>query len=153
MKVRDVMTSDPTTCSPRESAAMALAHMWEDDCGIVPVVDDGRLVGIVTDRDLAMALLFEGARPTEIAIGTLPQNTIHTCSPEDDLLVALETMTEHRVRRLPVVEDGQLVGMVSLNDIALESRASHGDFERPSYGDVAKALRSICAHHKLPVTV
>ncbi|MDY7095448.1 MAG: CBS domain-containing protein [Acidobacteriota bacterium] len=153
MKVREIMTSKPATCSPGDSVASALQRLWEDDCGILPVIEGDQVVGIVTDRDLAMALLFQGARPTELSIGKLPRNEVHSCSPEDETRTALEVMAKHQVRRLPVVEDGRLVGVVSLNDVALEAHSTHGSLERPTYEEVAKAFQAICTHRQQPVTV
>lgn len=153
MTVGDVMTRAPTTCSPRETAAIALRRMWEEDCGLLPVVDQSRLVGVVTDRDIAMSLLFRDARPSEAPIETVNQGPVFHCSPGEELSSALEAMADHQIRRLPVVENGRLVGLLSINEVALEARASHGELERPTYGDVAKALQAISVHRKLPVSV
>lgn len=152
VKIRDLMTSNPATCSPRESVAAALARMWEHDCGILPVVDEGRIIGVLTDRDIAMALLFRSAHPGELPVQALARGTVYRCSPDDDVLTALATMAEHRVRRLPVTENERLVGILSINDILLEAQATRAGEERPPYRDVVKALQAIGAHRELPST-
>jgi CBS domain-containing protein/cold shock CspA family protein len=152
MRIRDLMTSAPATCSPQEPLAAALARMWENDCGILPVVDQGRLVGVVTDRDIAMALLFRDARAGEVQVQALTQGSVHSCSPDDDVPTALAIMAEHRVRRLPVTENERLVGIVSINDILLEARATQAAAAGPSHRDVVQALQAIGTHRELPAT-
>jgi CBS domain-containing protein/cold shock CspA family protein len=152
MRVRDLMTRAPATCSPRESVAAALTRMWEHDCGILPVLDEGRVIGVVTDRDIAMALLFRDARPGELLVQAVAQGAVHSCSPDDDVPSALASMAEHRVRRLPVVDNQGLVGIVSINDILPEARATRAGEDRPTYRDVVTALQAICAHRELPLT-
>ena len=116
------------------------------------MVDQGRLIGVVTDRDIAMALLFRGARPGEVPVEALTQGTVHSCAPDDDVPTALAIMAEHRVRRLPVTENERLVGIVSMNDILLEARATQAAAARPSYRDVVQALQAIGTHRELPST-
>jgi CBS domain-containing protein len=152
MKVRDIMTSHPATCGPDETVAAALGRMWEENCGILPIVRDDRVTGVITDRDIAMVLLFKGWSPQQIRVGEVTRGTVFGCRPGDDVSTALAVMAEHQVRRLPVLENESLRGMVSMNDIILEARATHGAEERPTYGEVVKALQSICRHTKMPVT-
>lgn len=145
LSIRDLMTRDPATCSPGDSLASALVRMWENDCGFLPVVADGRTVGVVTDRDVAMALLFRTAAPGDVPVRALLDGTLHACGLDDDVATALETMAAHRVRRLPVTENGRLLGVLSLSDLALAAGATRGPEQSPTYGDVVKALQSICA--------
>ena len=150
MYVRDVMTSDPRTCGPETSVAMAAALMLEGDCGILPIVSDGRLVGVVTDRDLFIALATRDRRASELTVGEVARTPVRTCGPDDDVRAALAAITQHRVRRLPVVDTaGAVVGIVSMNDLVLVAGA-----EKPVRdAEVLGALQAICAHHRLPHVV
>jgi CBS domain-containing protein len=102
MKVKDIMTSEPRTCSPTTNLATAAAIMLDGDCGILPVVDEGKLVGVVTDRDMYIALATRGKRASHITVTEVVQAPVNTCGPDDDVQTVLQTMKEHRVRRLPV---------------------------------------------------
>jgi CBS domain-containing protein len=93
--------------------------MWERDCGAVPVVDaEGRLTGIVTDRDLCMAAYTQSRPLTGVAVGSVLSGRIHTCSPADSIDQAVAVMRGQRIRRLVVVEGQKVVGMLALADIA-----------------------------------
>lgn len=145
MKVKDVMTTDLKTCSPDTSVAAAAQLMWDGDCGILPVVDaNGELVGVVTDRDMYIALATRDARPSHLRVGAVATRELVTCGPEDDVLDALASMKKARVRRLPVTGFGNsLLGLVSLNDIVLVT--GHG---QPVASEaVVDALHAICGHH------
>jgi CBS domain-containing protein len=143
MKVKDVMTSEPRTCTPATSAAAAAGLMLEGDCGVLPVVDDGRLVGIVTDRDLFVALATRNRLASQLPVGEVARHTVLTCEPEDDVHSALTTMKEARVRRLPVVGfGGTVLGIVSMNDILRAAGAAR----RVRNDEVIEALQAICAH-------
>lgn len=118
MKIKDIMTPQPVTCARGTNLAEAGALMLEADCGILPVLDDGRLVGVVTDRDMYIALATRNRRAAELRVGEVMRDQLFTCAPEDDVHAALAVMKQHRVRRLPVAGLGQiLLGIVSLNDI------------------------------------
>jgi CBS domain-containing protein len=153
MLVRDIMTSRPATCGPDEAVGTALARMWEEDCGILPVVEEGRVTGVITDRDIAMALLFKGRRPEQLRVGEAVRDVVFSCGPDDDVATALATMGEHRVRRLPVLEEGRLCGVLSMNDIVLEARSTRGAQVRPTYGQVIKTLQLVCRHAEMPLAV
>jgi CBS domain-containing protein len=144
VKIKDIMTGEPCTCSPETNLAAAAALMLEGDCGILPVVADGRLVGVVTDRDLYIALATRNRRASEVTVGEVAQAPVYTCGPDDDVQSALETMKQHCVRRLPVEGFGHTVmGIVSLNDIV---RAS-GSRKAVRDAEVVSTLQAICAHH------
>ena len=144
MKVKDIMTGEPTSCSPATNLAAAAALMLEGDCGILPVVEDGKLIGVVTDRDMYIALATRNVRASELTVGDVVQTPVHTCGPDDDVQAALETMKQHRVRRLPVAGFGGVVmGIVSMNDIV---RAA-GPRKPVRDGEVVSTLQAICAHH------
>ena len=92
MKVKDIMTTDLKTCSPDTTVAEAAHLMWEGDCGILPVVDEGALVGVVTDRDMYIALATQNARASQLRVGAVATTTLTTCEPEDDVRTALSAM-------------------------------------------------------------
>ena len=144
MKIQDVMSSPVATCAPDDSVAAALEKLWEHDCGALPVVADGRLVGVVTDRDMAMALVLGARTPRQLPVSDVVHGRLHTCAPDQEVAAGLTLMAEQKVRRLPVVEDGRLVGMVSMNDLFRAARAHRGAAGHPTYGDLVKAYRQTC---------
>jgi CBS domain-containing protein len=121
-KVSEVMTAAVKSCPAASSVNDAAQIMWENDCGCVPVVDeDARVVGIVTDRDLAMATYTQGRPLFDIVIEPVMSKKVVTCGPDDTVSFALKLMRDARVHRLPVVDDaGKLVGVLSLSDISRE---------------------------------
>jgi CBS domain-containing protein len=125
MKVKELMTSDVKSCSPETNLAAAAKIMWEGDCGAVPVTDDrGKVIGIITDRDICIAAATRSRREGEIPVQEVSSKTVYTCTPGDDVRAALETMKNRKVRRLPVVgQDGRLAGILSIHDIALQARS------------------------------
>jgi len=145
MKIKDVMTAKPQTCSPDTTLAAAAALMWEADCGVLPVVEQGRLVGIVTDRDMYIALATRNTPASDVRVGEVARKDVVTCRPEDDVHAALATMRQARVRRVPVVGiGGALVGLLSMNDLLLATKS--GGPVRPE--EVVDTLQSICAHQR-----
>jgi CBS domain-containing protein len=144
LKIKDIMTGEPRTCSPDTNLAAAAALMLDADCGILPVVADGKLVGVVTDRDMYIALATRDIRASEITVRDVVQTPVYTCGPDDDVQTALETMKQHCVRRLPVEGfGGAIMGIVSMNDIV---RAS-GPRKVVRDAEVVSTLQVICAHH------
>jgi len=122
--------------------------MWEGDCGVLPIVRDGTLDGVVTDRDLFIALATRDAKPSELTVGSVARPAPITCTPRDDVHQAMGKMKSYRVRRLPVVDkDGTLVGIVSMNDLLLAIAP-----ETALGGKVVDTLQSI-SEHQLPVPV
>jgi CBS domain-containing protein len=150
MQVLDVMTPGPLTCTPETTAAEAAHLMWEGDCGVLPVVArDGHVTGIVTDRDLFIALATRNLRASELTVGSVACDPVVTCRTKDDVHQALAAMKAHRVRRLPVLtEDGRVAGIVSMNDLLLS--ASPGT--PLTDGQVVGTLQTI-SEHPLPVHV
>jgi CBS domain-containing protein len=120
LTVRDAMTDHPlATCSSNDTLNAAARHMWERDCGAVPVLDGGQLVGIITDRDICMAAYTQGRPLTDIRIQDVMARHVHACHPDETLERAASLMAEARVRRLPVIDrERRLVGIISLADIA-----------------------------------
>jgi CBS domain-containing protein len=121
--VRDAMTPSVRTASPSQSLADAAQMMKSDDVGSIPIVEEGRLVGIVTDRDIAIRAVAEGVDPSAVTIADIASRDLVTVDPDQDLDEALALMARHQVRRLPVVEeDGQLVGILAQADVALKAK-------------------------------
>lgn len=144
MKIKDIMTAQPTTCAPDSNLAAAAELMLDADCGILPVVENGTLVGIVTDRDMLIALAPRDARASDLTVGQVAGTQVFTCEPDDDVHAALTTMKQHRIRRLPVEGFGHtVVGIVSMNDILLAA----GPRKAVRNEEVVDTFQSICAHH------
>lgn len=120
--VREVMTSGVRAVSPSQSLAEAAEVMKGEDVGSVPVVQEGRLAGIVTDRDIVTRAVAERRDPQTVKVDEVASHELVTVEPEQDLDEALALMARHQVRRLPVVEGGQLVGMLAQADVALEAK-------------------------------
>ena len=118
--VRDAMTANPRTAHPAQSLADAAQIMQSEDVGSVPVVEDGRLVGVLTDRDIAIRAVAEGVDVQTLNVGDVASREPVTVEPGQDLDEALALMARHQVRRLPVVDDGQLVGILAQADVAIE---------------------------------
>ncbi len=151
MKVKDLMTANPQSCSLPNSLAEVAGLMWENDCGVLPVVsEDGKVVGLITDRDICMAAALQGQRLADISVENTITGRVFACEPDDDVRTALETMQENRVRRLPVISaDGALQGLLSLNDVALKAEVPNQK-KTPdvSYLDVIDTYKSICEHRR-----
>lgn len=145
MKVKEVMTKDPVTCSPDATLAEAAHLMWDADCGILPVVDGGEIEGVVTDRDMFIALATRNLQASNLKVGAVATKPVISCAPEDDVQQALSLMKHALVRRIPVLGfGGTVLGIVSMNDIVL---AANGD-ESLTDEDVVDALKTICGHHR-----
>jgi len=116
--VKEVMTRDVRACEPNATVAEAAKVMVQEDVGPVPIVEDGRLVGIVTDRDIVVRVVAEGRDPNATTVGEIASTELVTVSPGDNLDEALNLLAQRQVRRLPVVEGDRLVGIVAQADIA-----------------------------------
>jgi CBS domain-containing protein len=119
--VADVMTPGVESTSSTETLRDAARAMREGDFGSMPVVDDGQLTGILTDRDIVVRAVAEGLDPAA-RVGDVASRDPVTVAPGEDLDDAMDLMARHRIRRLPVVEDGRLVGVVSQADVALGAK-------------------------------
>jgi CBS domain-containing protein len=119
-RVRDVMTPGPETIQADRPAAEAAKLMKEADAGMIPVVNNGNLLGTVTDRDIVVRLVAEGRDPQSTPVYEIASTEVVTIEPDRDLDEALELMAKHKVRRLPVVENGRLVGVLAQADVARE---------------------------------
>jgi CBS domain-containing protein len=121
--VKDVMTSNPQTIESSEPVMRAAELMKREDVGIAPVVEGGRLVGTITDRDIVVRVVAEGKDARQVVAREVASTELVTIDPQQDLDEALRLMARHQVRRLPVVEeDGRLVGVVAQADVAEEAK-------------------------------
>jgi CBS domain-containing protein len=118
--VRDVMTPNPETVAPMTDAPTAARMMRDLNVGVLPVLADGRLAGIVTDRDIAVGFSTREMEPAMVKVGDLMTDAPATVKPDDSVAEAARMMAERQVRRLPVIEGARLVGIVSLGDLATE---------------------------------
>jgi CBS domain-containing protein len=117
--IRELMTKDPRTVTAGQSAVDAARVMRDEDTGVVPIVEGDRLVGVVTDRDIAIRVVAEGKDAQSATVGDIASKDVVTIDPQQELDEALRLMAQHQVRRLPVVEeDGKLVGIVAQADVA-----------------------------------
>lgn len=148
MKVRDLMTRNVQSCEPDTNLAAATALMWTADCGVLPVVGDGRLVGILTDRDICMALGTRNRPASEITAGEVATADVETCTPDVDVHAAMALMRKAKVRRLPVVEDGHVKGILALNDVVDAVDRKHGSLD---YEQVMSTMKAICEHRHHPL--
>jgi CBS-domain-containing membrane protein len=148
MKVEQLMTRDVSACTADQTLNVPADIMWNHDCGAVPVVSadgNGRVVGIVTDRDLAMAAYTQGKPLWQVPVSVAMGSKVVTCKADDGLSRVQQLMRENRVRRLPVVdENGKLVGIVSLADIAREAeRERSSPRKEVAAQDVGETLAAI----------
>jgi CBS domain-containing protein len=147
MKVQELMTRNVVTCRAGDDLNRAAHLMWEGDCGVVPVVDgEGRVIGIVTDRDACMSAYTRGARLCDIRVEDAMSKQVSFCSPDASVPTAMTMMKEARVRRMPVIDNaGKLVGLVSLNDLAREAYRQRKNLRDSALAvDVADMLAVIC---------
>ena len=117
--VRHAMTESPQTAKPDMTAADAAGLMRQLDVGVIPVADDGSLIGLVTDRDIVLRVVAARQNPDEVALSDILTKSPVTVTPDTKLSEARDLMSEHRIRRLPVMKGEELVGILSLGDVAL----------------------------------
>jgi len=133
-KIRDVMTPNPRTVEPSTPVQEAAKIMRDEDVGPIPIVENGSVTGIVTDRDIVLNVVAEGSDPSSTPVSQIASRDLVTVDPEQTLDEALRLMAQHQIRRLPVVEeDGRLVGIVAQADVALS-----GDDQRT--GEVVEEI-------------
>ena len=119
--IREVMTSNPCTIDAEKSVAYAAQMMRDEDVGLAPIVEGDKLIGTLTDRDIATRVVAEGKDPQSITVREVASKNLVTIDPQQELDEALRLMAQHQVRRLPVVEeDGKLVGVIAQADVARE---------------------------------
>jgi len=143
MKIQDVMINNVRFCSPEMNLATVAEILWKAGCGTLPVVENGRVVGMITDRDIAIALGTRNVKASETIVRDVSLPKLFSTTAGEDVHAALRTMGVQKVRRLPVVDSkGALEGIVCLDDIVLFAQ------ERGvlSYSDVVTTLKAICEH-------
>jgi CBS domain-containing protein len=138
--VRDAMTEDPRSIGASASVVEAARLMREEHIGSLPVTDDEQLVGMITDRDITTRVVAEASDPKTTSVGDVCSRDVITVEADKDHEEALEVMGRHQVRRLPIVENGKLVGIVAQADIALgENKKKTGELveaiSEPSEGE------------------
>jgi CBS domain-containing protein len=146
MKVQDVMMRTPAFCDPETNLGAAVELLWNRNCGMLPIVDaQQKVVGVVTDRDLCVALGTRNRLAGDIKAGEVASGRVYSCRPEDDMRAALETMAKQRVRRLAVVnKQGALEGVLSMDDVVLHAEAGwDGRIPELSHAEIVETLRRI----------
>lgn len=118
--LKDLMTPDPQTFPTDTSVVEAARAMREHDIGDVIVTDGERVCGILTDRDIVVRAIADGRDPSTTTVGEICSADLVTLSPDDDVMQAVTLMRERALRRVPIVENGQAVGVVSIGDLAME---------------------------------
>jgi CBS domain-containing protein len=151
MRVKDIMSTPAQTCRPDTDLGTVARMMWEHDYGCIPVIGSAETVlGLVTDRDICIATATRRLPPCHIRAAQAMSNTVHSCVPDDGIDVALSSMKQFKVRRLPVVDSsGAIKGVISMNDIV---RAAGTRPDVP-VKDVIGALAEICEPRRVAVTV
>lgn len=136
MNVRAVMNSRVKSCGLNATLAEAARVMADNDCGALPIVnEDKKVLGMITDRDICLAMANASRLPSEIPVGHVMSTKVYACGPDEPVASALRTMQTRKVRRLPVTDgDGKLIGILSMDDIVLLGEG---------YGDTIKTLKAI----------
>lgn len=144
MKVKDAMVKDVSVCTPEENLAEVAATMWAARCGALPVLDEaGNVIGMITDRDVCVALGTRNARASEVRVKDVSLPRVFTCNEYDNVRQALGTMISQNVRRLPVLGEGKkLAGILSVDDVLLWSKERAGA-AGISYTEIVGALKTI----------
>ena len=144
MQVKDIMVRDVKSCRLEANLAAATEIMWINDCGALPVLDGGgKVVGMITDRDICIATGTRNRIPSEITVFEVIPQRVFACTPDDDIHAAMKTMQTQRVRRLAVASKaGKLEGILCLNDLALNAKKKNA----LSYEDVVDTLKAVCEH-------
>jgi CBS domain-containing protein len=126
MRVEEVMMRTPVCCGPETNLGAATEFLWSRDCGILPIVNaQQQVIGVITDRDLCIALGTRNQLAGQVAVGEVMSQKVYSCRPEDDIHAALDTMAQNRVRRLPVVnKEGRLEGILSMDNVVLHADAA-----------------------------
>ncbi len=146
MKVQDVMMRTPASCSPETNLGAAVEILWTRNCGMLPVVDARqKVIGVVTDRDLCVALGTRNKLPGKMTVGEVAKGEVYACRAQDDIHVAMQTMAQYKVRRLPVVDrNGMLEGILSMDNVILHTDVgAWGRGSDLSHEDVIRTLQRI----------
>lgn len=141
---KTIMSRNPITCGQDDPTSAVAQRMWEHDIGALPVVDGaGRAIGMITDRDIAMAAYIQGKPLDQITVRSAMSNQLRSVRPDAPVTEAEQLMQQHQIRRIAVVDDGgRPVGMLSLNDLARRAGPSRG--ATVSQDELAQTLRAVC---------
>lgn len=158
MRVEQLMTRTVKTCTPTDSLERAAGIMWDYDCGALPVVagdeEGGRVVGMLTDRDVCMAAYTQGRALREIPVASAMSQRLCTCRATDAVGVALKVMETNQLHRLPVVDGGdRLIGLLSLADLWREAAREHGHplqiVTERAIGEAVEAIAAPRGNHEI----
>ncbi|MEC0373079.1 CBS domain-containing protein [Paenibacillus chibensis] len=116
--VRDVMTKDVKVCSPHDPVTAAARIMRDINCGSVPICEGKKVLGMITDRDIVLDCVAAGNNPNDVHCHDCMTGDVITCSPDDDAHECARMMADHQIRRIPVVDQGELVGICAIGDLA-----------------------------------
>ena len=147
MKVKALMTSDVKCCTLHDTLNTPAQIMWDHDVGAVPVVDqEGRVCGMVTDRDICMAAYLRGIPLTAAVVESAMTKHVFSCAPEDDVHDAQQLMREKQLRRIPVVDaHGRVAGIISIADVA---RWAQQEARAPTDAELTRVMASVCARRR-----
>jgi len=128
MKVADAMMRTPASCTAETNLAAAVEILWNRNCGMLPIVNgEGKVTGVITDRDICIALGTRNRRASEITVREVQPEKLFACKPDDDIRTALAIISDAKVRRLPVPDEaGKLQGILSLDDVVLHAASGIG---------------------------
>jgi len=146
MRVREVMVGTPYTCPKDANLGVATEMMWKGNCGFLPVTESGgKVCGVITDRDICMALGTRNKLAGQVKVDEVMTHKLYSCLPDDEIHVALLTMREGRVRRLPVLDiDRKAVGVLSMDDVLIHAEGSaSGKVVELSTDEVVRTYRAI----------
>lgn len=148
MRVDALMSTNLATVRPETDLRVAIGEMRSHDCGFLPVVEgNGRVVGVLTDRDAALALGTDDVRPSERSVADVMTRDPHTCRVDESAHQALRRMSGARVRRLPVVnETGHLAGAISIDDLVLVAQNVRAGADRVSFEQAMEAVEALAEH-------
>ncbi|MGM0904430.1 MAG: CBS domain-containing protein [Bacillota bacterium] len=116
--VQEIMTKDVKVCTPHESVTAAAKIMRDVNCGSVPVCEDKKVIGMITDRDIVLNVVADGEDSNGVHCHDCMTGEVITCSPETDVHECARLMADHQIRRIPVVENGEMIGICAIGDLA-----------------------------------
>ncbi|HWK21526.1 MAG TPA: CBS domain-containing protein [Ureibacillus sp.] len=119
--VKDIMTKDIKVCTPHDSVTAAAKIMREFECGSVPVCENNKVVGIITDRDIVINVVADGKDTNSVHCHDCMTSDVVTCSSDTDIHECARIMSQHQIRRIPVVENENIIGIIAIGDLAKEN--------------------------------
>jgi CBS domain-containing protein len=149
MQVKDLMTANVSSCHPENNLAELTEMMWNQRCGALPIVDDsGKVMGVITDRDICVALGTRNIRASDVLARDVSPSKCYRCGPADDVRDALKTMATEEVSRLPVVDAaGKLLGMLSIDDVTFHAAYGCSSLNDRELINAIAAIREDRIHH------